>query len=78
MTPQDLRDAAAKITAKATQLAERRTGDALRDQQALEVAGQLRDRAWQIMVWAERAEIRGTVTSDMETSTAEFLAYAGL
>jgi hypothetical protein len=77
MTPNDLRDAALKIRAKAKLLEMVSTGDALRDEQARGVAGQLRDRAWQIESWADRADRTGDVTPDMATCTAEFLAYAG-
>jgi hypothetical protein len=76
MTISSLHDAANKIDAKATKLEARVTGDPLRDDQAKQVAGQLRDRASQIRSWAFRAE-RSTVTPDMESGTAEFLRYAG-
>jgi hypothetical protein len=76
MTISGLHAAADKIYAKATKLEARVTGDPLRDDQAKEVAGQLRDRANQIRSWASRAE-RSGVTPDMEAGAREFLKYAG-
>jgi hypothetical protein len=82
MNAQDLHKAAARIETLANRyecLANKADAEAKPELAALHsaVARQLHDRAYQVRIWADQAELRGSVTPDMETGTAEFLTYAG-